>query len=554
VAALVAAGAIMQTQPALPTFTDITAAAGVKFRHENGAFGKKYLPETMGSGVAVFDADGDGWQDLFFVNSQTWPGQPVKPSAPALYRNNHDGTFADVTAASGLGATLYGMGASVGDFDNDGRPDVYVTAVGGNRLYRNMGGMKFTDVTAHSGAGGGGFSTGAAWLDYDRDGRLDLFVARYVDWTVAKDRVCSLDGKNKSYCTPETYKGQSPLLFHNLGNGRFENATAKAGIEDGTLKALGVALLDYNADGWIDVFVANDTQPNRLYENRHDGTFKDVALAAGVAFNEAGKARAGMGVDAADYDASGRQSLVVGNFSNEMIALYRNEGNGLFTDEAPTGAIGKASQLTLTFACLFVDYDLDGRPDIFAANGHVADDIAAAQPRVTYAEAPHLFHNKGAGQFDEVTAASGTPLSQKLVARGAAYGDLDGDGDPDLVITVNHGAPHVLRNDGGSRNHALRVKLVGTGKSNRDAIGAFARVTSAAGTSPWLMVHTGSSYLSQSELPLTFGLGQAATVSRIEIKWPDGTAQAIEGADAGQTITVEEGRGITQRTPFAAHR
>jgi hypothetical protein len=547
---MTAAGLIVSAQPALPTFTDVTAAAGVTFRHENGAFGKKYLPETMGSGAAVFDADGDGWQDLFFVNSKTWPGQPVKAAAPALYRNNHNGSFTDVTAASGLNMPLYGMGVSVGDFDNDGRPDVYVTAVGGNRLYRNLGGFRFADVTAQAGVASGGFSMSAAWFDYDRDGRLDLVVARYVDWTLEKDKFCSLDGKNKSYCTPETYKGQSAVLFHNLGNGRFEDVTAKAGLNDSTLKGLGVALLDYNDDGWIDVFVANDTQPNRLYENRHDGTFKDVALAAGVAFNEAGKARAGMGVDAADYDGSGHQSLVIGNFSNEMIALYRNEGNGLFTDEAPGSTIGKASMLTLTFGCLFFDYDLDGRPDIFAANGHVADDVAVTQPRLSYAEAPHLFHNKGTRQFDEVTAASGAPLAQKIVARGAAYGDLDNDGDPDLVVTVNHGAARVLRNDGGNRNHALRVKLAGSGKSNRDAIGAFARVTTASGTSPWLMVHTGSSYLSQSELPLTFGLGSATGVTKIEVRWPDGTTQSVDGTGAGQTITIEEGRGITARTPF----
>lgn len=536
--------------PALPTFTDVTASAGVTFRHENGAFGKKYLPETMGSGVAVFDADGDGWQDLFFVNSRTWPGQPAKPSAPALYRNNHNGTFTDVTAASGLAAPVYGMGVSAGDFDNDGKPDLYVTAVDGNHLYRNLGGFRFADVTAQAGVASSGFSMSAAWFDFDRDGRLDLIIARYVDWALANDKVCSLDGKHKSYCTPEAYKGQSAVLFHNIGTGRFEDVTRKAGLNDPTLKGLGVALLDYNGDGWIDVFVANDTQPNRLYENRRDGTFKDVALSAGVAFDEAGKARAGMGVDAADYDGSGRQSLVIGNFSNEMIALYRNEGNGLFTDEAPGSSIGKASMLTLTFGCLFVDYDLDGRPDIFAANGHVADDIAAAQPRVSYAEAPHLFHNKGARQFDEVTAASGTPLAQKMVARGAAVGDLDNDGDPDLVVTVNHGAARLLRNDGGNRNHALRLKLVGSGKSNRDGIGAFARVTGASGTSPWLMVHTGSSYLSQSELPLTFGLGTGTGVSKIEVQWPDGTSQSLPGSDAGQTVTIEEGRGIIARVPF----
>jgi hypothetical protein len=536
----------------LPAFTDVTAAAGVTFRHENGAFGKKYLPETMGSGVAIFDADGDGWQDLFFVNSSTWPGQPAKPSASALYRNNGNGTFTDVTAAAGLRATGYGLGAAAADFDNDGKTDLFVTALGGSRLYRNLGAGRFADVTARAGVASSGFPTSAAWLDYDRDGRLDLFVARYVDWTLARDQFCTLDGKTKSYCTPESYKGQSAQLFHNLGNGRFEDVTAKAGVGNASAKGLGVALLDDNGDGWIDIFVANDTQPNNLYENRRDGTFKDIALTAGVAFNEAGVARAGMGVDAADYDGSGRMGLVIGNFSNEMIALYKNEGNGLFIDEAPASAIGRSSLLTLTFGCFFVDYDNDGRLDIFAANGHVADDINTVQPRVTYAQAPQLFRNLGAKQFADVTSQSGAALAQKMVARGAAHGDLDNDGDADLVVTVNHGPAHVFRNDGGERNHALRVRLVGTGKSNRDAIGAFARVTSAAGTSPWRMVRTGSSYLSQSELPLTFGLGSAAAVSKIEVKWPDGATETLGAADAGQTITIEQGRGITHKMPFGA--
>jgi enediyne biosynthesis protein E4 len=537
----------------LPTFTDVTQKAGIHFRHDSGAFGKKYLPETMGAGGAFFDADGDGAQDLLFVNSTSWPGRPAKKSLPALYRNNRDGTFTDVTASSNLGVQTYGMGVAAGDFDNDGKTDVYITSLGRNRLFRNLGGLRFADVTDAAGVGNEGFSTSAVWFDYDRDGRLDLFVAHYVDWALEKDLYCTLDGKTKSYCTPESYKGQSPALFRNLGNGRFEDTTKKAGVFDPAAKALGIALLDHNGDGWLDLFVANDTQPNRLYENKQNGTFTDIGVAAGVAFNEAGVARAGMGVDAADYDGSGRPSLIIGNFSNEMMALYQNEGKGLFIDEAPTSTIGKTSLLTLTFACFFFDYDLDGRLDVFAANGHVADDINRVQPRVTYAQAPHLFHNLGNRRFEVVTASSGAALLQPVVARGAAYGDYDGDGDPDLFVTSNNGPARLLRNDGGERSSRLRARFVGT-KSNRDAIGTLARVTTASATSPWQMVKTGSSYLSQSELPLTFGLGAADKVTKIEVKWPDGRSETLPGAEANVALTIEEGKGIVAKTPLAGPR
>jgi hypothetical protein len=528
------------------TFVDATAAAGIRFRHESGAAGKKFLPETMGAGAAFLDADGDGWLDILLVNSRAWT--PRSATRHALYRNRGNGTFTDVTAASGLGVEMYGMGVAAADYDNDGRVDVYITGLGGNRLFHGRGGGTFEDVTPRAGVGAGGFSTSAAWFDYDADGRLDLFVARYVEWSPQTDLFCTLDGKAKSYCTPESYKGQSGILFRNRGDGTFEDVTRTAGLHDPAAKALGVALLDYDADGNLDLFVANDTQPNRLYRNRGNGTFGDVATTAGVAFNEAGVARAGMGVDAADIDGSGRPSLVIGNFSNEMMALYVNEGNGLFIDEAPTSTVGRASLLKLTFACFFFDYDLDGLLDIFAANGHVADDIGRVQPRVTYAQAPHLFRQTAPKRFEDATAKSGAAMTQPMVARGAAYGDYDRDGDLDLLVTTNNGPARLLRNDGPAAR-AVRIALRG-GPSNRDGIGARVVVTLPGGTRRTQMVKTGSSYLSQSELPLTFGLGTAAGIESAEITWAKGRVERLGSIPAGSGVVVQEGRGIVERLPF----
>jgi hypothetical protein len=517
-------------------FVDVTQAAGLRFTHRNGATGKKYLPETIGSGGAFLDFDNDGWLDVFLVNSTTWPGAASAGAKPtsALYRNNHDGTFADVTAKAGLAESYYGIGAAAADYDGDGWTDLYVTAWGSNHLYRNLGDGRFADVTKKAGADDTGFSTSAAFLDYDKDGRLDLFVCNYVDWSPATDLHCTLDGKTKSYCTPESYKGHSPTLFHNKGDGTFEDVTAKAGVKNPSAKALGIAVLDFDADGWPDVFVASDTQPNNLYRNQGDGTFKDVAMTAGVAFNEAGVARAGMGVDAADYDGSGRPSLIIGNFSNEMMAVYHNEGNGLFIDEAPTSSIGRASLLTLTFACFFFDYDLDGWPDIFAANGHVADDINNVQPKVTYAEAPHLFRNVGKKTFEAMSDRVGEDFKKPMVARGAAYGDVDNDGDLDLLVTVNNGPARLLRNDGGNQNHWLRVKAAGPA----DGIGTRVTVTLPDGRTLWNVVRTGSSYASQSELTLTFGLGAHAKAAKVEAVLPSGKTVTQADVAANQTITL----------------
>ena len=552
--AAAASSAMPAPRPSGPIqFTDITEQAGIHFKHNTGAFGKKYLPETMGNGACFLDYDNDGWQDILIVNSMDWPEHKTGKSYSALYHNNHDDTFTDVTKQAGLAVEMYGLGCAVADYDNDGYEDIYITGVSGNRLFHNLGNGKFADVTTKAGVGDGGFSTSAVWFDYDNDGKLDLFVANYVEWSTAKDQYCSLDGKNKSYCTPQAYKGESSTLYHNKGDGMFEDVTKRAGLYDPASKALGIALLDYDNDGWLDLFVANDTEPNKLYHNNHNGTFADVAVGAGIAFGEAGTARAGMGTDAADYDNSGRQSLVLGNFTNEGMALYHNDGGGLFTDEAPLSGISRMSLQSLTFGCFFFDYDLDGKLDIFAANGHVSDDINVVQPTVKYSQPPHLFRNLGNNKFEEVTNQLGKALQQPIVGRGGAYGDFDNDGDLDLLITGNHGPTRLLRNDNGNQNDVLRVKTVGT-KSNRDGIGTKVTMITKKGERLMRMVKTGSSYLSQSELPLTFGLGKPGTESgvRLEIVWPSGQKDSIADVKPNQFITLREGKGIasTMALPF----
>jgi hypothetical protein len=513
-------------------FTDVTAAAGLKFTHNSGRAGKKWLPETMGAGCAFFDADGDGWLDILLVNGKDWIPRGRRTTA-ALYRNNHDGTFTDITKGSGLDIEIYGLGVAIADYDNDGREDVYITALGGDHLFHNEGGGHFRDVTRDSGAANQGFAASAAWFDYDRDGKLDLYVANYVQWKSANDLWCSLDGSTKSYCTPESYQGMAPKLFHNLGGGKFEDVTAKAGLADATSKALGVAVFDFNGDGWPDLFVANDTQPNKLYRNLHDGRFKEEGVAAGVAFGEDGVARGAMGVDTGDYDRSGRPHLIVGNFSNQMLGLYHNEGNGLFVDEAPRSTVGRASLLTLTFGLFFFDYNLDGYPDIFAANGHIEEEIGRVQPKIQYQELPLLLRNATKGNFDRVNA-----FTKPMVARGAAYGDFDRDGDLDILVSTNNGPAYLYRNDGGNRNHWLQLKLTGR-KSNRDGIGAVVRVTSAGGTQ-WQTVHSGSSYCSASDLALTFGLGKDTSAGVIEIEWPCGTRQKLTNVAANQRMEIKE--------------
>jgi hypothetical protein len=530
-------------------FRDVTAQAGIHFTHNNGAFGKKWLPETMGPGCAFIDYDNDGYPDIVLVNGQDWPGH-AKAGATTLklYHNNRDGTFTDVTRKAGLAVPMFGLGVAVGDYDNDGFDDLFITALGQSHLFHNNGNGTFTDVTKSAGMlGPSEFATSAAWVDYDRDGKLDLVVANYVQWSEPTDLYCTLDGAHKSYCTPESYKGTSLRLWHNLGGGKFEAVTQRAGLGDPTSKSLGITILDYNGDGWPDILIANDTQPNKLYLNKKDGTFEERGVPAGIAFSEDGVARAGMGVDAADYDRSGYPSVLISNFANQMVSLYHNEGNGLFVDEAPQSEVGRATLVTLGFGCFFFDYDNDGWPDIFVADGHIEDQIERVQKRVSYAEPPHLFRNLGGGKFQEVTTQMGSAFAAPKVARAAAYADIDNDGFLDILLTTNAGPAYLFHNDGGS-NRSLRVKLIGT-KSNRDGIGATVRVVSGTDTH-WKMLRSGSSYLSQSELVLSFGLGSQTKADSVEIQWPSGQVDKLSTINAGQTVTVQEGKGIVNARPY----
>jgi enediyne biosynthesis protein E4 len=535
------------------TFRDVTQQSGIRFTHNNGAFGKKFLPETLGPGVAFIDYDNDGWPDIFLVNGMDWPGHQQKHTTPKLYHNNHDGTFTDVTHKAGLDVEMYGMGVTVGDYDNDGFDDLFVTALGQSRLFHNNGNGTFTDVTQKAGLNGPReLSTSAAWVDYDKDGHLDLVVGNYVQWTQETDLYCTLDGKNKSYCTPESYKGTSARLWHNRGDGTFEDVTQKAGLGEPTSKTMGIAVLDYDNDGWPDLLFSNDTQPNKLYRNNGNGTFSEKGVIAGVAFSEDGVARAGMGVDTADYDHSGHPSLMITNFSNQMLSLYHNEGKGLFVDEAPQSAIGRATLLTLGFGCFFFDYDLDGWPDIFIANGHIDPEIQKVQANVKYAMPPHLFRNLGKGQFEEVTKSLGAAFITPRVGRGAAYADINNDGRLDLLLSTNGGPVYLFRNEaqsGAPANRSLRLKLMGT-KSNRDGIGAVVKLTSS-GETQTQMLRSGSSYLSSSELVLTFGLAQHDKADTIEISWPGGQVDRLTNVAVGQTITVTEGKGQTSTRPYA---
>ncbi len=532
-------------QPPAIAFRDVTSQAGIVFRHENGASGNKYMPEAMGSGVAFLDHDGDGWLDVFLVNSSRLPGyQGRSPIHPALYRNQQDGTFIEVTREAGLAQETYGMGIASADYDNDGDVDIYLTALGKNRLYRNQGDGTFEEVGDALGVSHAAWSTSAAWLDYDGDGWLDLFVGNYVAWSPEDDKYCSHTRGVKSYCTPEIYDGATNVLYRNRGDGTFADVTREVGIFTPSSKALGVAVWDYDADGWMDIAVTNDTEPDQLFHNNGDGTFTEIGMRAGMALDETGQTRAGMGIDNADFENSGRAGILIGNFSLEALGLYTQEQPMLFTDVAFQRGVGQPSLQTLSFGLFFFDFDLDGWKDIFVANGHIDDEVNSYQTNIRYAQPPHLFWNSRDGRFHDVSTSADLS-TRSLVARGAAWGDYDNDGDPDILISTNNGAAHLWRNESPrprprphADHHWLRIMLRGT-QSNRDGLGTRVVVTTQE-FSQLDYKRSGSSYLSSSDPRLLFGLGQA-TKALVEVTWPSGTTQVFRDVPADHTVLITEG-------------
>ncbi|MGO8697494.1 MAG: CRTAC1 family protein [Limisphaerales bacterium] len=557
---VVAALETLQAADEIPfaKFADITREAGIAFVHNNGAYGDKLLPETMGGGVAFFDYDGDGHEDLLFINSTWWPGHTPAGKAPttmALYHNDGHGHFTDVTKDSGLDVSFYGMGVAIGDYDNDGLPDVFITAVGGNHLFHNDGHGKFHEVTLEAGVGGAtnGWSTGAAWIDYDNDGKLDLFVCNYVQWSPEIDRANAyvLPNIGRAYGPPRNFAGTYPYLYHNDGRGHFSDVSQRAGIQIRDpatglpmAKSLSVAPIDVDNDGWIDLVVANDTVANFLFHNEHDGTFKEIGARSGVAYDAYGLVRGAMGIDSARF-RNDTLGIAIGNYANEMNALYVAQRDSLlFADEAIKEGVGPASQKLLKFGLFFFDYDLDGRLDVLTANGHLEPEINRVHENEQYRQPAQLFWNRGdskeMGFVPVPPEKCGSDLFQPIAGRGAAFADIDGDGDLDVVLTQVGGPPLLLRNDQNLRHHWLRLKLVGT-KSNRDAIGAWLKVRVGGRTLSRQVMPT-RSYLSQSELPVTIGLGNADKVESLEIIWPGGFRQNVENIQVDHPMTVTESR------------
>lgn len=541
-------GAFAQAPPSVK-FTDVAESAGIDFRHDNAASSEKYLIETMGSGCGWIDYDQDGLLDLYLANgAATRLYKPAHPLRGALYRNNGDGTFTDVTVKAGVAAEgLFGMGVAVGDYDNDGYPDLLVLGYGRCILYHNNGNGTFTDVTARAGVENlGRWASSAAWFDYDNDGHLDLVIANYIDWSPDRNFWCGDHGPGmRSYCHPDDYNGEVPTLYHNHGDGTFTDVSKQSGVGLKPGNGLGVVTFDYDNDGWQDIFIANDSMANFLFQNNRDGTFREVGYLAGVAVSADGLPEAGMGTDAADTTGKGRMDLIVTHLDSQLARLYQNMGDGTFDDATLRSGLGYATFHMSGFGARFMDYDNDGAPDIFMANGHVLDNIRRYNASVRYAEPKLMFRNLGHGTFQNVSETLGRDFQLPRVSRGAAIADFDNDGDLDILVNNNGELPQLLRNDGGNANHWLEILLVGT-RSNRDGVGA--RVKVSAGDLVFCEQRKGGmSYQSAQDPRLHFGLGKHSIVDAIEILWPSGAVTKLTKIQADRIIAVEEGKGFVER-------
>jgi hypothetical protein len=537
----------MQASATPALFEDVTTKSGIRFKHESSRTSQKYLPESMGAGVAMFDYDNDGWLDLFFVNGAKLQDPMPRGASPdksdprywnRLYRNNRDGTFTDVTEKAGLQGRLYGMGVATGDYDNDGNVDLLVTNLGGNILYHNNGDGSFTDVTAQAGVGGSGWCTGACFVDYDRDGRLDLIVSRYAQWDFTLDIYCGEHRPGyRSYCHPDQFEPITHLVFHNNGDGTFTDVSKKCGLAGFPGKGLGIAIDDFDGDGWPDIFVANDSVAEQLFRNNHDGTFAEVALLSGLAYDQNGHAFAGMGSDFGDYNNTGWPSVFVNALANQKYKLFRNH-KGTFDDVTDSIGLGAPTMSHSGWGAKWVDYDNDGWLDLFIAQGHVMDNIQLTEPTLRYLEPPLLLKNEQ-GRFSNVSSRSGSVFTTPIAARGSAFGDLDNAGLVDVAINCNDGKAIVLRNHSANGNHWLTLNLIGV-FSNRDAIGSKIRLVTDSGQQQTRFVSTAGSYISASDKRAHFGLGPSKKIQLIEITWPSGIVQRIESVSVDQILTVKE--------------
>jgi hypothetical protein len=541
---LLLAQALGQAPPG--TFVDVTNKLGVHFKQTASPTSRKYLPETMGSGVALFDYDNDGRLDIFFANGARIDDPTPKGAIPQkdnpkywnrLYHQRADGTFEDVTEKAGLAGTGFSTGVAVGDYDNDGFDDLFVAGYGHSNLYHNNGDGTFTDVTSSAGVAGSGWATSAAWVDYDNDGRLDLVVARYMDWDF-DDIYCGHREEGfRSYCHPDLFKPVSVLLYHNDGNGKFSEVALKAGMAKPG-KGLGLAIADYDHDGWMDILLANDSMPEFLFHNKGNGTFEEVGVVSGVGLDGSGGTFAGMGVDFEDYNNDGWPDVIITDLANQKYALYKNAGDGTFDYSTLTTGLGAITLLHSAWGVRFMDYDNDGWKDIFLVQSHVMDTIQTNEPHLRYREPPLLLWNDKGNKFIDVSAQSGEVFQQKWASRGMAIGDIDNDGKTDVIVTENNGPAWILHNETATHNHWITLKLVGV-KSNRDGIGAQIKLTTAAGNQ-YITVSTASSYQSSSDKRAHFGLGSATEVSEIEIHWPSGIRQVLKNLKADQILTVTE--------------